>query len=127
MSPESLLLNEPPIPYNQKPMSDKADSIEDFFKHKEATFPHLNSNYSTWSKNCKHLLQAVDVWSIVSGKELPPPNPGNLANVQYTYEEQLKVTTNATTEPQTSSITLFQQTRPYIDTTKDPSEMWTIL
>ena len=33
-------------------------SSEDLFKHKEATFPHLNTNnYATWSKNCKHLFQ----------------------------------------------------------------------
>ena len=56
----------------KKPMSDNIDSqtsSEDLFKHKEATFPHLNtSNYATWSKNCKHLLQAIDVWSIVSAR-----------------------------------------------------------
>ena len=57
MSPESLLLNEPPISHNQKQMSDRAGSVEDLFKHKEATFPHFHSsNYSTWSKNCKNLL-----------------------------------------------------------------------
>ena len=78
-------------------MSDKADpqtSVEDLFKHKEATIPRLNStNNVTLSKTCKHLLQAIDVWSIVSDEELPPPNPGpggNLANVQRAYEEKLK-------------------------------------
>ena len=132
MSPESLLLNEPPIPHNQKPISDTADSVNDLFKHKEATFPRLNSNnYSTWSKNCKHLLQAIDVWSIVSGEELPPPNPGpagNLANVQRAYEEKLK-DYNKRYHRATNIIynSISANSRPYIDTTEDPSEMWTIL
>ena len=96
MNPGSLLLKKPPILHNQKLMSDKADSqtsVEDLYKHKEATFPRPNiNNYFPWSKNCKHLLQAIDVWSIVSGEELPPPNPGpaqNLANFQRAYEEEL--------------------------------------
>ena len=112
MSPEPPLLNKPPIPHNQKPMSDKADSAEDLFKHKEATFPRLNSNYSTWS-NCKHLLQAIDVWSIVSAKSFRlqiPVLPEIWRTSSAHTKKNSKITTSATTEPQKSSTTLFQQT-----------------
>ena len=132
MSPESLLLIKPPIPHNQKPMSDKADPVEDPFKHKEATFPCLNSNnYSTWSKNCKHLLQAIDVWSYRQRRRTSTSKSRSCwKSGERSARIRRKTQGLQQTLPQSHKHHLqlyFGNSRPYIGTTEDPSEMWTIL
>ena len=116
MSPEPLLQNELSTLNDQKPMSDRTDSqtsVEDLFKHKDATFPCLSANnYSTWSK-----IANIYSRQSMSGQFLAVMNSHlrtlGLLEIWQTFYAHMKknsrITTSATREPQ-SSTTLSRQT-----------------
>ena len=113
-------------------MTDTASSTpDDLYKHKEGSFQRLTSNnYATWSQNCQRLLLSLGVWKIVDNTEARPEDPGgNPAHqAQRIYEERLSEfdrryhkAANVIYNSVSADI------RPYINTTFDPANMWTIL
>ena len=108
-----------------------ASTPDDLYKHKEGTFQRLTSeNYATWSQSCHRLLLSLEAWGIVNNTEARPEDPGgNPAHqAQRIYEERLSEF-NRRYHKAANVIynSVSTDIRPYINTTYDPAEMWTIL
>jgi hypothetical protein len=116
-------------------MDNQSTTGELVFCHKEASFERLtHKNYNAWSRNCRLLLCALDIWSIVDNEEDEPQAPvqvGAIAvsqAVQNAYRENHReYKRRAFRATQIIHNSVSDDLRPYISNTDEPSEMWAIL
>src|SRR5437773_2358686 len=98
------------------------------------------SNYRSWSQVVESHLDDQDLWEVVKGEEVKPVSPGDPPTPETAETRQQHTT--VTTEYETAMAawtkkakkarkmiisTISPSVMTYIEGTKDPAEMWTIL
>src|SRR5436190_20959786 len=98
------------------------------------------SNYRSWSQVVESHLDDQDLWEVVQGKEAKPVSPGDPRTPETAETRQEH--TAAMTEYETAMTawtkkakkarkliisTISPSVMTYVEGTKDPAEMWTIL
>src|ERR1700733_14124230 len=100
------------------------------------------SNYRSWSQVVESHLDDQDLWEVVQGKEQKPERPPTPTTSTPRTTEQEAVAATATQEYETKLeawtkkakkarkmiiSTISPSVMTYVEGTKDPAEMWTIL
>ena len=98
------------------------------------------SNYRSWSQVVESHLDDQDLWEVVQGKEKKPESPEAPATPQTTetterhtaameeYGRKLEAWTKKAKKARKLIIsTISPSVMTYVEGTKDPAEMWTIL
>jgi ribosomal protein L12E/L44/L45/RPP1/RPP2 len=101
------------------------------------------SNYRSWSQVIESHLDDQNLWEVVQGKETKPERPPSptasvpqsseqaaaaAAAATADYEEKLEEWTKKAKKARKMIIsTISPSVMTYVEGTKDPAEMWTIL
>jgi hypothetical protein len=102
-------------------------TTKDIFKHAKGNFDRVtNLNYSSWSKDMRHLLRAIDAWDIINGDEVEPPRPGANATdrVVQKFKDYRRRKEDAAASIYNSCTKVI---KVHIDNSDDPTERWRIL
>src|SRR5271170_3056826 len=97
------------------------------------------SNYRSWSQVVESHLDDQDLWEVVQGKDKKPERPSTpttstpqtteqAATAMEEYETKLEAWTKKAKKARKMIIsTISTSVMTYVEGTKDPAEMWTIL
>src|SRR5271169_2077259 len=100
------------------------------------------SNYRSWSQVVESHLDDQDLWEVVQGKDKKPEHPSTLTSIPQSseqaateaaaemeeYETKLEAWTKKAKKAWKMIIsTISASVMTYVEGTKDPAEMWTIL
>ena len=86
------------------------------------------SNYRSWSQVVESHLDDQDLWEVVKGEVKKPESSPTSAAETDDHEKQLEEWTKKAKKARKMIIsTISPSVMTYVEGTRDPAEMWTIL